>query len=169
LPEEVAAVNATRRFEYAALEAEALERVRSAHNIAQRIYIENQTDAERNTRMTNKNAARRDLRKRRADDVEEEEDETAVAEPVATTSLPSKRRTVHPRGLANVDENVEEQTFETLALEYDAKVSSWRTLRFTCCSAGDYSDVRPTSRDTFLCPSCRQPNGIFYYYFIISF
>ncbi len=35
-PEEVAAVNASRRLEYAALEGEALARVRGANNFAQR-------------------------------------------------------------------------------------------------------------------------------------
>jgi hypothetical protein len=121
--EEVAAVNANRRLEYAALQGEALARVRGAHNSAQRTFIENETDE---TRLTNLNASRRELGKRRADAVEVA-DVTACAGLVENTSLPSKRRMVHPRGLAVVNENVEEQTFEALALEYDARVSSWRT------------------------------------------
>jgi N-dimethylarginine dimethylaminohydrolase len=92
--------------------------------------------------MTNLNASRRDLRKRQTDDVEVE-GETACAVLVVNSSIPSKRRTVHPRGLAVVNENVEEQTFEALAHEYDARVSTWGTLRCTSCSAGVYSDVRP--------------------------
>jgi hypothetical protein len=91
-PEEVAAVNANRRLEYAALEGEALARVRNSNNFSHQRNRESETDAERETRMTNLNALRRDLRKRRADDVEVV-DVTACAGLVENTSIPSKRRT----------------------------------------------------------------------------
>jgi hypothetical protein len=116
-------VNANRRLEYAALQGEELARVRGDHNSAQRTFIENETDAERETRMTNLNASRRDLRKRRADAVEVV-DVTAFAGLVENTSIPSRRRMEHRRGLAVVNENVDEQTFEALELENDARVSS---------------------------------------------
>jgi hypothetical protein len=124
------------------LQGEALARVGGANNSAQRTLRDNQSDAERETRLTNSNASRRQLRKRRTDDVEVVT-VTACAGLVENTSLSSKRRTLHRRGLAVVNENDDEQTFETLALENDARVSSWRTLRCTSCSAGVYSDVRP--------------------------
>ncbi len=49
---------------------------------------------------------------------------TAFAGLVENTSITSRRRMEHRRGLAVVNENVDEQTFEALALEYDARVSS---------------------------------------------
>ena len=55
-------MNANRRLEYAALQGEEVATVRGAHNSARRTVIENETDAERETRMTNLNASRRDLR-----------------------------------------------------------------------------------------------------------
>ena len=116
-------MNANRRLEYAALQGEALARVRNSNNFSHQRNRVGETDAERETRMTNLNASRRDLRKRRADAVEVV-DVTAFAGLVENTSIPSRRRMEHRRGLAVVNENVDEQTFEALALEYDARVSS---------------------------------------------